>query len=653
MPRKGMRSVYFSTSKTLSASSSPYNYPLRSRPSIPLFSFSESMIIETISIAEEKINKWNPETSSYAKVTSLFYESRREAKEFIKCVNDLQRAMHFLLTENPSSEKLVRSQNLMQIAMKRLEKEFYQILSTNRDHFDPESISTRSSITSQRSRSSTTSDYEDDVGSEDEIQIAGNSISEVERDSALAMSDLKAIADCMISSGYGKECVKIYKVIRKSIVDEGLYRLGVEHLSSSKVHKLDWAIMELKHNNWLKAVKIAVTTLFSGERILCDEVFCTSDSIRESCFSEISREGAINLFVFPELFLKSKKSPEKIFRVLDLYNSISELWPEIESIFSFESTTAVRTQALSSLLVLGDSVRTMLSEFESTIQKDSSKSPVTGGGIHPLTEYAMNFICQLADYSVILSNIIADWPLSVQTPMPESYFESPNSDDNPMSALSIRFAWLILVVLCKLDGKAELYKDVSLAYLFLANNLQFVISKVRTSNLQFLLGEDWISKHEIKVKQYATSYERLGWDKVVSVLPSNPTVTISPEESKNCLKRFTSAFEAAYRTQSSWVVLDSKLRDEIKVSICSKLLPAYRAFYYKYRVTLRGDERNNLESSVKFSPDDLGNYLSDLFYGTGISGSSSTIASTPSSSTHSSRVATLRFSFKPRRCFSF
>nr|DAD43207.1 TPA_asm: hypothetical protein HUJ06_001437 [Nelumbo nucifera] len=35
------------------------------------------------------------------------------------------------------------------------------------------------------------------------------------------MSDLKSIANCMISSGYGKECVKIYKIIRKSIVDEG------------------------------------------------------------------------------------------------------------------------------------------------------------------------------------------------------------------------------------------------------------------------------------------------------------------------------------------------------------------------------------------------------------------------------------------------
>ncbi|KAI3968993.1 hypothetical protein MKW92_035949 [Papaver armeniacum] len=643
MPKKGMRSVYhIYPSKPTSSSSSPYNSPLRN--GTPLFSFSESMIAETISNAEQKISKWNQETSSYAKVTSLFYESRKEARDYINCVNDLQRAMHFLLTENPSSEKLIRSQQLMQISMKRLQKEFYQILSTNRDHLDPESISNRSSVTSR----SSLSDYEEEY--EDEIQQVENSITEVERVSVLAISDLKIIADCMISSGYGKECVKIYKLIRKSIIDEGLYRLGIEKMTCQKIQRLDWEIIQLKLENWLKSVKIAVTTLFSSERILCDQVFYSSDSIRESCFTEISKEGAVILFSFPELVLKSKKSSsEKIFRILDLYNSVSEIWPEIDSIFSFESTS--RNQALSSLEALGDSVRIMLSEFETTVQKDSSKVPVSGGGIHPLTEYGMSFIAQLSDYSIILLNLMEGWELSsVQTRLPESYF-SPN--ESPISAISIRFAWLILVLVCKLDGKAELYKDVTLSYLFLTNNLHFIVSKVRTSNLSFLLGEDWISKQEMKVKQYAWNYERLGWEKVVSVLsPVNSMGNASPDEMNNLLKRFSLAFEQVYRGQSSWIVPDSKLRNEIKVSICSKLLPLYRSLFDKYRVTLQGEQRSSGDSSsvtVMFSPDDLGNYLSDLFYGN----ASSTTTSTKSASTHSSRVATLRLNFRPRRCFSF
>ncbi|OVA03557.1 Exocyst complex protein Exo70 [Macleaya cordata] len=308
---KGIRNIFFSSSpdhhhhhhsKTTSSSSSVYSVswspcPSPPRPSTPLHTFSESMMEENIELAEAMITKWNPDTcSGFAKISSLFHDDRKEAKDFLKCVKDLQRAMRFFISQNSNSVLLIRAQHLMQIAMKRLEKEFYHILSDNRDHLDPESISGRSSHASEKSRDST-SDYEDDVESEDEIQTAGDSISEVEEVSTIAMNDLKLIAECMISSGYGKECVKIYKIIRKSIVDEGLYRLGVEQLSASQINKMDWEVLDIKIRNWLYAVKVAVKTLFSGERILCDYVF-TSESSKESCFKEISKEAAIHLFQF-------------------------------------------------------------------------------------------------------------------------------------------------------------------------------------------------------------------------------------------------------------------------------------------------------------------------------------------------------------------
>ncbi|KAL2538627.1 exocyst subunit exo70 family protein H4 [Forsythia ovata] len=92
--------------------------------------------------------------------------------------------------------------------MKRLEKEFYKILPMNRAHLDLESVSNRTS----------TSDYADE---EDDDKIVNESLSEVEDASSIAMADLKLIAPCMISSGYEKECLKIYKIIRKSIIGMG------------------------------------------------------------------------------------------------------------------------------------------------------------------------------------------------------------------------------------------------------------------------------------------------------------------------------------------------------------------------------------------------------------------------------------------------
>ncbi|KAK6126132.1 hypothetical protein DH2020_040110 [Rehmannia glutinosa] len=579
----------------------------------------------TLEMAEPVIMKWNPETTTVARVTSLFYENRREARDFIKTVNNLQKAMHFLAGENSSSEKLARAQNLMQIAMKRLQKEFYQILSMNRAHLDPESVSTRSSRTSTGSSTS----YNDD--DEDDVRVADESISEVEDASLLAMADLSLIAECMISTGYARECLKIYKIIRKSIVDEGIYRLGVEKLASSQIHKMNWEALEVRIENWLNAVRTAVKTLFNGERILCDHVFASSDSIRESCFSEIAKEGAAILFAFPENVVKhSRKSPDKVFRVLDMYNAISNHWPEIDSIFSFESTNSVKSQALTSLIKIGEFVRSALHDFESVILKDNSKSPVAGAGIHHLTIDAMSYLSNLADYSNILSDILADSPPPAKNVLPESYFGFSDSDESPAPAISLKMAWLILVLLCKLDTKAKHYKDISLAYLFLANNLQYVVVKVRTSNLKYLLGDEWVTKHETKVKQFASKYERLGWGHVIDSIPSDPMAIDTPENAKEVFKKFNSSFEQAYRKQGICVVHDNKLRDYIKISIARKIFRLYREFYNAHEQKMRRDR--NSAAVVRFAPEDVGHRLSDLFFGHVESGSSSSFESSPSPS---------------------
>ncbi|MCD9639934.1 hypothetical protein HAX54_024927 [Datura stramonium] len=632
MPRKGMRTLNWfspkhSTSDTNSPSTSQFNSPARFAFSPSRPSFSEAVIDRTIEMAEPMITKWDPDTTTFAKVTSLFYENRGEAKDFIKFVNNLQKAMHFHASENSRSDKLVRAQSLMQIAMKRLQKEFYQILSINRAHLDPESISTVSSRASRSTRSSTSEfDVEDD---DDRAAIAGESISEVEDFSSVIMADLRLIAECMISSGYTKECLQIYKVIRKSIIDEAIYRLGVEKLSSSQVHKMHWKVVDLKIKEWLNAVDVAMKTLFDGERILCDRVFASNDAIRESCFTEISKDGAMILFSFPEIVAKnSKKSPEKVFRLLDMYTSIVQHWPEIETIFSFDSESVIRSQALTSLVKLGESIRMALAEFETALQKESSKTTVAGGGIHPLTIDAMNYIVLLADYSSVLSTILAESPPPAKDSLPDSYFGIADSDESPAPAISLRFAWLILILLCKLDGKAKHYKDVSLAYLFLANNLRYVVVKVRSSNLKFLLGEKWISKQEAQIKQFALNYERLGWSHVIESLPQEPNASMAPQQVKEIFKRFNSSFEQAHRKQSVCVVPNGKLRDDLKVSIASKILPVYREFYNKYRDAIIKERHSN--HVIRFSPEDLGHYLSDLFFGPVESGSLSSVESSPS-----------------------
>ncbi|KAK6142187.1 hypothetical protein DH2020_002999 [Rehmannia glutinosa] len=599
---------------------SPSSTPPRAR-----HTFSETMMEENLDYAEALIRKWDLDTHKHEKFSSLFVDDREEAKKLLEAVTGLQNAMHYYVKLSSSSEKIIRSQNLMQIAIKRLEKEFYVILSANRKNLDSESVSGRSSRASARS---SISDFYEEVYEDEESATTPsrtpprtppqgeNSISESDRALDVTMADLKSIADCMIASGYGKECVNIYKLIRKSIIDETLYYLGVEKLNHSQMQKMEWNVLETKIKSWLRAATISVKTLFHGERILCDIVFSSSEKIAESCFSEISRDAAVNLFSFAENFGKSKKilSPEKLFRALDMYEAISDMWPEIESVFSHESLSAVRAEAMAALVQLAEAVRIMLTQFEAAIQKDSSKTP-SGGGVHPLTRYVMNFLIFLGDYSGAISDILADSPVNAQTPLPESYFSSPThggGDDPSAAAITARLAWLILVLLCKLDGKAVLYNDVALSYLFLANNLNYVVSKVRNSNLGLLMGLEWIWNNRSKVNRYLANYERMGWSKVLSSLPQDPTADIPPEEVKECFRRFNLGFEETYKKQTSWVIPDPKLRDEVKITLAKVIVPAYRAFYEKHRVDY--SREMGTESIVRYAPEDLDNYLSDLFF---------------------------------------
>uniref|UniRef100_A0A6N2KLB9 Exocyst subunit Exo70 family protein n=1 Tax=Salix viminalis TaxID=40686 RepID=A0A6N2KLB9_SALVM len=595
--------------------------------------FSETLMDDRIEIAQALISKWDVSPNSdslYCNITNLFAaDNRHEAKQYLNSIRELQTAMQYYISHEPTSENLALAQNLTQIAMKRLEREFYIILRSNRQHLDPESVS-------RASRSSVSEFGDESEEEEEESRDGEDSISEVEFFSMSAMEDLKAISECMISAGYGKECIKIYKSIRKSIVDEALYHLNVDsRLSFAQIQKMAWEVLEVKIKTWLNAVKVAVKTLFYGERILCDLVFSSSPSMRESCFADITTEGAMYLFVFPENVAKCKKAPERMFRTLDLYEAIAELWPEIESIFDLESSYTVKQQAVSSLIKLGEAARAILTDFESAISKDHSKAAVPGGDIHPMTRYVMNYVTFLTDYSGILADILADWPLPVLSSLPEAYFGSPLFDEGTVnSAISTRLAWLVLLMLCKLDGRAEMYKDAALSYLFLANNLQYVVNKVQKSSLKLLHGDEWIKKHEAKVRQYASNYERMGWSKVLATLPDINDNQMTAQQVTECFRSFNSSFEEAYNKQASWVVSDSKLRDQIKISVAGKLVPAYSEFYEKYRqvVARKG-------GIVRFTPVDLENYLSDLLFGTGGSSShlssSSSLSSLNSSPTHS------------------
>jgi exocyst complex component 7 len=76
--------------------------------------------------------------------------------------------------------------------------------------------------------------------------------------------------------------------------------------------------------------------LFAGERKLCDQVLeGIEESFLDECFVQVTSSSFARLLSFGKAVVKIKKSPEKLFMLLDMYEMTCELEPEVKLINAF------------------------------------------------------------------------------------------------------------------------------------------------------------------------------------------------------------------------------------------------------------------------------------------------------------------------------
>lgn len=531
--------------------------------------------------------------------------------------------------------------------MARLEDEFRNILISHTNSIDPplDEDSSFSSSTTKRHQDFKNDDdeeNEDDDQNDDKLlrfdstcsvattatsssYRSTSSIREIDLIPSEAVSDLRCIADRMISSGYLRECIQVYGSVRKSAVDLNFKKLGVEKLSIGDVQRLDWEQLETKIRRWIRAAKVCVRTLFASEKRLCEQIFeGIGTSIDDACFMETVKGPAIQLFNFAEAISISRRSPEKLFKILDLHDALMDLIPDIDVVFDSKSSESIRVQAAEILSRLAEAARGILSEFENAVLKEPSKVPVPGGTIHPLTRYVMNYISLISDYKQTLYELIVSKPSTGPRYDPLN----PDMDFDELEGkppLAIHLIWIIVILQFNLDGKSKHYKDASLSHLFIMNNVHYIVQKVRGSpELREMIGDDYLKKLTGKFRQAATSYQRATWVRVLYCLRDEGlhgsggfSSGVSRSALRERFKAFNAMFEEVHRTQAVWLIPDSQLREELRISISEKLLPAYRSFLGRFRSHI--ESGRHPENYIKYSVEDLEDAVLDFFEGIPVS----------------------------------
>lgn len=590
--------------------------------------------------AEQIVLRWDSTASEEARDNMIFGGDRLEVDRYLNAVDRIQRSMSSVSI----SDDQAKVNSAIQIAMARLEDEFRNILLIHTTPIEADSLSDPSSSTHSAATSSggaASADFEDDPDEdkdEEEILRRGDSsnsvsyrstssIREIDLIPSDAVIDLGSIAERMVSAGYLRECIQVYGSVRKSAVDSSFRKLGIEKLSIGDIQRLEWDQLETKIRRWIRAAKVCIRIVFASEKKLCEQIFeGLGTAIDDACFMETVKGPAIQLFNFAEAISISRRSPEKLFKILDLHDALMDLIPDIDAVFESKSSESIRIQAAEILSRLAEAARGILSEFENAVLREPSRVPVPGGTIHPLTRYVMNYISLISDYKQTLNELIVSKPSAGSR-----YSGDPTTPDMEFAELegktplALHLIWIIVILQFNLDGKSKHYKDASLVHLFMMNNVHYIVQKVKGSpELREMIGDDYLKKMTGKFRLAATNYQRATWVRVLYCLRDeglHVSGSFSSGVSKSALrerfKTFNAMFEEVHRTQAMWLVPDSQLREELRISVSEKLIPAYRSFLGRFRNHI--ESGRHPENYIKYSVEDLENAVLDFFEGLPVS----------------------------------
>lgn len=570
-----------------------------------LYKMVESMIINYESKAKFGQNQEEDD---------LFFKS-------LKCIPKLMNKMGELSSNSTMLSSHNQASIVLHRAMSLLEEEFRVVLENKRIVLDMKTPKTPKQSSFSFSSHST---HESDRCSQPEIETEENE--EFPNFSPEAVSSMNKIATAMVSAGYEAECCMVYNAFRRNAFKEELNKLGFDTITIDDVHRMQWQSLEGEIASWISIFKHCYTVLFSGERKLSDSIFSEYSSISRKLISDLATAVIARFLSFAEGVALTKRSTERLFKFLDMFETLTELTSAIDDSYSRESVPDLMSEIAIVKSQLAEAAASIFCELENSIKSDQGRTPVPSGQVHPLTRYTMNYLKYACEYKETLEEVfklhqkndVFDSEQSQQNPdVNENVSEKANDDGTPKkSPFAIELISVMDLLDANLDMKSRLYRDPALRYIFLMNNGRYILQKIKGSTeIHNMMGVTWCRKRSTDLRQYHKNYQRETWSRVLQCI-SHEGLSANGKVIKTVLKErfknFNTLFDEIHRTQSTWVVSDEQLQSELRVSISAVVIPAYRSFLGRFKQYLEGRQSDKY---IKYQPEDIETLIDELFDG--------------------------------------
>ncbi|CAJ2652717.1 unnamed protein product [Trifolium pratense] len=397
------------------------------------------------------------------------------------------------------------------------------------------------------------------------------------------INNLHETAKLMFDAGFERECYEIYNSYREEWLEDLLIN---KLLALRKMGFQDYVI-----GRWIKTSKVALKILFPSERHLYNRVFSESNSASSNLyFSRICSGAMFQLLNFSVAFANRSPSAWRLFKILNLFETLCDLIHDFESLF----LDRLVSEAIQVKNRLGQKSRDIFMEFGNLIflTPDVELDCWADGGVHPMTCEATGYIVMAFWSRQHLEKVLHEYPFVFDGVKTYSLFYSQ------MELIMEQFEK-------KLEFKSQIYEEPALRYFFMMNNL---------SHIEYRLESFWDHKYLHKnTGQYFELYCRNSWSKVIDFLKMdvNESVTCNIEANsmKDNLSLFNQKFKETCGIQCTWRVFDEKLWNQIKTFLKMKLLPAYENFIAMFENVVG----KNADEYIVYGMSDIQDELNHLF----------------------------------------
>ncbi|CAN1135652.1 Exocyst complex component EXO70I [Linum perenne] len=422
---------------------------------------------------------------------------------------------------------------------------------------------------------------EDCDGDDDDVPLSSDLGTDLE------LQILKRISEILCSNDCLDICIDIFVKVRYRRAAKALMRLNPDYLRTytpEEIDEIEWETLETAISHWIHHFELALKTVFISEKKLSQRVMqgILDGAVWLECFIKIADKIMAVFFRFGEGVARSSKEPQKLFKLLDMFDSLEKIKSEFTAIFEGEAGLDIcsRYRELEKLLVHSSSK--VFWEFGLQIEGNSDGfPPPQDGSVSKLVRYAINYLKYLATegYSVPMAKVLQTehiWKAGI--------LSKPDSDENLLKEAVTN---ILEALQRNIESKRSRYKDKVLPHIFAMNTYWYIYMRTRNTELGKLLGEQYMKqKYKSIAEESAYLYQKQAWGPLVRLLEAEDVKRTQgnlQQDSGAAVKAkvevFLKALEAtSERHRTSYTIPDAILREQLRGATVKVVVPAYTDF---------------------------------------------------------------------------